>query len=351
MPNPFREDKGNDEQGRTGSESDRGGKENEEGSGGTGQETGGNSEETSVHPLFAKADDSGGVTSDLFVAEDDVPDDEKHTPEGSEEPLMKVKTFKKRIGAVIRQREDAKRALAEAEKAQSELAGERDGYLEVLGELREKYKENPSIAMGDAMFMDALEELTKTDPTAAKLATDIQKSLEGKIGTKGSKFTMTTPDKSTPAQAGLSKEADARLDALVQSQARSTIRDTLTGLKPAFIEILSDHIVGVADKLEGLTSADVVDFSRKYLEKKGLTQAEVMEGTKKTSDDDADSDKTKKGGKPATGGTSGSAAKKSEKKAAGDDDDKPDEPKSLAEFETMRAKRREKALREVGFTE
>jgi len=308
------------------------------------------SEEKATHPLFDTGP-AGDPTServpgeDLFVAEDDVPDSEKETVEGDKEPRMQVSTFKKRIGAIIRQREDAKREVAELEKQLGTATGERDALKDILVDLREKYKENPERAKWDATYMDALEELASRDPELQRLALKVQEHIEG-TGTTGAKFTMADlATAKNEAETAMAQPTDKRLDALIEQQARTTIKQTLEGVKPAFQEILADHIVSQGGKLEGLTSADVVRISREYLTSKGLTQAEVL-ATSATKDAEPKDPKAK--AKPATGGTSGSATAAKGAKTVSTEE-APEPAKSLEEFSKNREAQRERVLKELDF--
>jgi hypothetical protein len=353
MPNPFRDDD-DDAEKQAASGGDSSVSDSEGSSGGERD-----AEKDVQHPLFDSEPDEtneGGDTSDdLFVAEDDIPDTEKVTPEGVKEPLMKVSTFKKRIGKIIKQREDARKEAQSARQEQARAEGERDAAKDFVGQFREAYKENPDLATFDGKFMTTLEELSKTDASLAQLAHKVQEHMEGTGGVadpKGSTFSMADlKQASDEAQKGLSQETDSRLQAIIEGQARNLVRDSLKGVKPGFQEILADHIVNTSEKLEGLTTADVIRLSREYIAEKGIDKADVVAARQKPKDEgDSDADGGDKAGgkggdKPATGAGSGKAAgPKGKGKEDGKDEDGHPVAKNLDEWEANRKKRTDRFL-------
>ncbi|MHC4698950.1 MAG: hypothetical protein ACYTFQ_00085 [Planctomycetota bacterium] len=324
-------------------------------------DTSGSSEESPTVEGGDGRDDAGdNALADLFVAENDIPDTEKQTVEGSDEPLMKVSTFQKRIDKIIAQREDAKRELATAEQELASTSGERDGLKQILTDMRAKYKDNPKLALWDAAFMDRLEAEAAADPALQAVTKKIAEHLEGTGDlTTGSNITMTDVKTATEAaEANLNRETADRIDSLIKSQTRTLVQTTLEGVKQPFVDIIADHIVNTSEKLEGLSRADVVNLSKKFLTDKGLKQEDVLAAPTGEEDpaDKGNSEgkakgKAEKGEKPGTGGTSGKAAvvAKEGPKESGKSDEIPPQPKTLEDFETQKAARRRELFSEPNF--
>jgi hypothetical protein len=282
------------------------------------------------HPLFDDKGGSADAPNDLFTDEDEVAVTEVEG-EG-DDAKMKVSTFKKRIGKVIKQREDAKRKSQEAEVAAAAASAERNTIRETLAEFRKKYAEEPELALWDSRFMDALDTLSKQSPDIARLAHTVKEFMGGKdIG-----GTMTTNE---PTAKNIEPNVSStKLNAVLERDARRTVADVLPGVKPAFVKILSDHVVSESGKLEDLTADDALEMCRKYIKDAGLTAQEILDGVKPDAGEGEEdpSKKGKKGGKPTTGGRlkAGTTTSKD-----GDDEEPRDAPKSIDEWEANRKKR------------
>lgn len=288
-------------------------------------------QETGEHPLFSET-----PTDDLFASEDSIPEDEVVEGEKGDK-LMKVSTFQKRVGKLISQREEARREAQTSKSAMAAARAEAEATKEILAAFRTAYKDNPHLAVWDAQFMAKLEVLSKEDVTLQPLVQKVQQALEQTTTPRGGP--KMTDNTNTQNQA--SNDVDARMRRLDEREARSVIKETLVGIKPAYVKILGDHIVNTAEKLDGLTAADVVRISREYLRDTGIEKKDVLATRPK--DDDGDAGKVNK---PATGGSAKAGTKSSADGSDGSNEDEPERPKNLDEWAANRKKRRDRIVRE-----
>jgi hypothetical protein len=304
--------------------------------GGGGEDTG--VVEGGVHPLFADSSDAEEAAADIFTPEGGVSAEEIVEGEKGVK-LMKVETFEKRLGKVISQREIAVEEAKGSKAALVIAEAARDEAKNTLATFRAAYAQNPALAVWDAKFMESLEKLAKTDAELQPLIKKVQADMESAGGADsslrgGPPMAKEIPD--TTEKTGV-VENSATLQRIIENQARTTVESALTGLKPAFIKILADHIVGTSEKLEGLTVADVVSMSRAYVADKGLDKADMLAAKPKPKDEDPDSGGGKTD-KPSTG-RSGKAATGSPTGKKGANEEGPPEPKSLDEWTANHNKR------------
>jgi hypothetical protein len=206
----------------------------------------------------------------------------------------------------------------------------RDEVKETLATFRAAYAKNPALAIWDAKFMETLETLAKNDAELQPLIKKVQDGMEASAGdgtTRGGAPVPTAAEKPTDTSV---VGDNATLKTLVEGQARTTIKEALVGIKPAFVKILADHIVNTSEKLEGLTTADVVAAARAFVADKGLDKADMIEVNKEKPKADADSE----GGsdKPNTGGSGRAASKSAGGEGGGDNEKGPQKPKDLVEW-------------------
>jgi hypothetical protein len=279
-----------------------------------------------VSELFEAAPAPAAQEPEAAVDGADGDDDEPLFEEVAKpDATMKVSTFQKRLGKVISQRELEKESRIRAE-------AERDTHRQALADFRAVYAENPDLARFDVRFMEAIQGLSAEHADVAEVAQAVADFVNtGEF--KGVKKTVSnqTPDKKTEAPA-----SDARLDKIIERDARQLAGEALetVGVKPAFVKLLTDHVVKTHGDLASLSASDVKRISREYLKDNGFSPAEVLKSTKA-----AEKDTTTK--KPATTG-SGAAKAATTTKGAGDgkgDDGRPAAPKDRNEWEARRADR------------
>ncbi len=260
--------------------------------------------------LFPDGDESAAGEE----ADADEPDDgQKEGRDGAPKGLMK------RLRRLVAQRNEVRQEL---EALRQEVAANEP----LLATLKEKYGrfENPAAQLKqDAEFMDAVEELAKSDSIVRQAVSVINQYL--KTGAKP------VPEQ---RQQSNTSPAEAKVQKLLERAARDTIEKTLSekGVRPAFRRLIARSILS-NDKVDlaELDERAVIRFAREFVRDAGFDPKDLLEPRK------ADGSP-----KPAPGtgraATSEPAAKKRAAASAAD---------SKSERELNPVAKREKVLAEI----
>lgn len=237
--------------------------------------------------LFAEADETASddqeeeVTEELFETE---PDDQA---------TVSKKTFVKRLGKVVAQR-NALRTEKAAIEGEVKVLREQNEQLNRLAKVfQEKYGQfqNPEeMVLFDTEFMEKAEELARQDPTVAAAFRQVQEA----VGRRNPTVTDPKPTQ-TPAPAATPQQ-DPTVAKIIRRDAERTITGALADLnvKPAFQRVLSEHIVNTTADLADLSTNDVVRLSREFIKERGFSPEEVLQAAATPEGDETPA-------KPATG--------------------------------------------------
>lgn len=296
--------------------------------------------------LFDDLDESEEVTEEvdddatLFEPE---PDGKDKIPKGWTQGTYN--RFREVIGQRNELRTDKVATATTIQTLQAAVEAQK-GIVGVIAEKYGKFDNPAAMVAADAAFMDAVEELGKTNPEVARFGVAIQHFLKtGKAPTMADGTTPAAPVlAATPAPETTPAE-DPRITKILEGNAKRDIKALLGNLdvKPSFRDIIADHVL----KQDGLDLADisetkVVQFAKDFIKDKGFTAADVLANV-------SDPEKGGKGkGKAKTGGKAGVGV--TDASARGDDgkakDTSPKPPKDLDEWNVNREARRDAFVRE-----
>jgi len=306
--------------------------------------------ESEGEDLFAEPDED-----ELFAesADEDLFEEE----EASEQKPVSHKSFRKRVGKLTAQREEARREAAKAREELAEARGRLEAIQQEYETTRElarvfqekygKFQDPAKQALWDSSFMEAAEELAKTNPEVRAAVNAVADHVSGgKVMNTGREAAPTRePEKKAEAEA---PKPDPRVEAIVRQNAQRTVHDALGAVKPAFRDVIADHIVNRPDvDLTTLDASAVKKIAGAYIREKGFTREEVLAKPGKAVKAETPSAKEEPKKAPTASGK-GTAVAPSLKKAPEGSGEKPEPPKSRSEWEARRNERLEAFFQEVG---
>ena len=290
----------------------------------------------------------GEATDDeaLFAPPAEKPDD------GDDKPKhVDIARFHKVLG----ERNDARRQAATVSEKLAAAAAARDALKDtaegakqmaaIYGERYAKREDGPGLLDFDSRFMEAFEEMTHTNQQAAQVAKQVKQILREttKVTTPASGDTKTTlfdAEKPAPADKATAT-ADPRVDALVAQAAIGTITGALAEVKPAFQNVVVDHIRAEhGDKLASLSASAVRTIAREFFKDKGFSSEMVLVPA---SDDSPG--KTKRS---APARTRAGADTSTRSKEPGGGKDEPEKAKNLDDWRDARRGRVDALVRDFG---
>jgi hypothetical protein len=276
--------------------------------------------------------------SALFDAEE--PEDE-----GDQIPKGWTKGTYNRFTQVIGQRNELRTQSAQKDATIKTLQDAVESHKGIVGVISEKYGkfENPAaMVAADAAFMDAVEELGKTNPEVARFGAAIQNFLRTGEVPKMADGTQPAPPAPATTPAPETKPAeDPRITKIIEGNARKSIKETLAGLdvKASFRDIIADHVVKQDElDLTNLSETKVVEIAKAFIKDKGFTPEDVLQKVVEG-----------KGSKKAkTTGKAGVSTKDSTTRERGGKgkDTGPKAPKDIDEWNAQREERRAAFIRE-----
>jgi hypothetical protein len=298
-------------------------------------------EEEPENALFDGPDEDEEVTEEI--------DEDNELFEGDDEPEVPkgwTKGTYDRFRQVIGQRNELRAEKAQAAAAVKALQDAVDSNKGIVSIIAEKYGkfENPAaMVAADAAFMDAVEELGKTNPEVARFGAAIQHFLTTGEAPKMADGTTPTIPAVTPKKDETPRE-DPRITKILEGNARKSIKETLAGLdvKPAFRAIIADAVLKTDGlDLAALEEPQVVELAKAFIKEKGFTAADILATPQKESGE-------KGGKKPKAGGKAGVGTKVADQRTRGKKaDETPEGPKDVDEWNARREERRASFIRET----
>lgn len=300
-------------------------------------------------------DDGSDLFSDPEESQDE--DDIFEVPDTTDDgKKVSLKAFRKRVGRLTAQRERAREEAQALKEELAELRGRANVLETELGQSREltrafqeKYGgfKNPTEQFAwDANFMETAETLAKTNPEVrAAINVITQHTSGGRILNTGRSREEEAAARKAQSE-NEERKPDPTVTALLKQNARRTVEDALSAVKPAFRSVIAEHILTQPNvDLAGLDTPTVKSLASKFIRANGFSRDEVLarppkpktvegaEGGEKASDGKAKS-------KPVTGGKGGAVATTTGKRAGGKaQDDQPKPPQSRNEWEARKQER------------
>lgn len=215
-------------------------------------------------PAFFGGDDGDADELDPFEPDADDGDEEDPADDDGDEDAEEddapraapPKTVPyKRLQQVVAERNELREHVGELKAVQTQ-------HKEFLAGISARYGKyaNPINVLGsDADFMDAMETLARTDPSIKDL------------------YKKVTTSMANPGAAAAAPAKDARLDRIMEREARRTAEDTLAPLKlaPKYQKLIVDHVITNGGEPADVTPEVVKKLTKAFLKDRGFTIDEM----------------------------------------------------------------------------
>lgn len=265
-------------------------------------------------PVVTEVDDTAEELPDFFGEEEDAPDPFEEESEAEPEEEVEAAAAEeeestgdskapktvpyRRLQKVVAERNDLRGQLGELKDTLKELQLTASQHTEFVTAISDRYGQykNPIAQLGaDADFMDAMETLAQKDAEIKGFYAKVTKYMAD--GTVPQKI-KAEPEK--PAT------TDARVDKIIERDARRTVADVLAPLKlqDKFSKLITNHVVANAKDLAGLDAEAIKKLTKGFMTENGFELAEMRTPVKAADEK----------GKPKTG-RQGTAATVTTKKA------------------------------------
>jgi hypothetical protein len=298
-------------------------------------------EEQPENPLLAAAEDDA---PDVDLGEDGDLDDAE-VVEHDKGKHVSLKTFKRRLGKVVAQRNTAReetRTIAEQLAALKEDSKRLEGVSKIL---TDRYGGDVAKLQWDADFMDTAERLASNNQRVT--ITDVLEAMKKRPPpVKGGQQKVSEQKPQESQQETPERGKDPVLEGIVRRDAKRTIVDALSesDVDDRFVNMIATAALREipVDKLAQLDGKAAIKFAAKYLKDNGINPADTLKGAKKTDGDTAENRR------PPTSSGKGKGAGRQDAGDAGDDDAQTPKFKNHAEYTAARKKKLRGLAREMG---
>lgn len=304
----------------------------------------GGEEKKEAHPLFPKKEEPKGSSSGEGESSGEGGFEESPLFAKRDGPTQK--TFDKRIGKLVSQRENEREGRL---KAESEAAS----LKEQVQVISDRHAKNPELFAHDVAFMDNIDELSKSHPEVLRIAKAVQEfGTTGVFKLGGKEVKPLAPASTTEKEQEkeTAKGEDPRVAKVLEKAARKEIASALNAMnvKPSFVKLVTKEILenGEVD-ISDLDSDEVEDLARKFIADNDLSESDVLKTAEPKKEGEGEESPEASGG----GGKAAGVVKTPEEKQKEAEKAEAERPKTIEEWDAQRTARRDAAFADLSVTD